>query len=168
MIYKNKIALVTGSASGGLGQTIAENLAQEGATGIILTGRSAQGSDQVISKVKDYGAEVLFVEADLSRPDDCSRLIEAADKHFGHIDGLVNAAGHTHRGTVENTSLEMWEMHMAVNLRAPFLLMQGCIKIMQREKTNGSIINILSTPAHDELVDVPLHLVAPWSIHIWE
>ena len=148
MIYKGKIALITGSASGGLGQTIAEDLAREGASGIILTGRSSHGSDLAVDAVKQYGAEVLFVEADLSQAEDCNKLIKAVDKHFGRVDGLVNSAGHTHRGTIEHTTVEMWEMHMAVNLRAPFLLMQGCIKIMQREKIAGSIINILSTSAH--------------------
>lgn len=148
MIYKNKIALVTGSASGGLGQTISENLAKEGAAGIVLTGRSSKDSDIAVNAVKQYGAEVLFIEADLSNPDDCKRLVETTDKHFGRIDGLVNSAGITDRGTIENTTVEMWDSHMAVNLRAPFLLMQGCIKIMQREKIAGSIINIVTTSAH--------------------
>lgn len=148
MIYKDKIALVTGSASGGLGQTIAENLAKEGASGIVLTGRSSKGSDVAVNAVKQYGAEVLFIEADLSNPDDCKRLVETTDKHFGRIDGLINSAGITDRGTIEDTTVEMWDSHMAVNLRAPFLLMQGCIKIMQREKIAGSIINIVTTSAH--------------------
>lgn len=148
MIYKDKIALITGSASGGLGQTIAEDLSREGARGIIITGRSSKGSDMAIRSIKKHGAEVLFVEADLSNPEDCKRLIEVSDSHFGRIDGLVNSAGTTERGTIENTTLEMWESHMAINLRAPFLLMQGCIKIMQREKIAGSIINIVTTSAH--------------------
>lgn len=148
MIYKNKIALVTGSTSGGLGQTIAENLAKEGAGGIVLTGRSSKGSDVAVNAVKQYGAEVLFIEADLSNPDDCKRLVETTDKYFGRIDGLINSAGITDRGTIEDTTVEMWDSHMAVNLRAPFLLMQGCIKIMQREKIAGSIINIVTTSAH--------------------
>jgi NAD(P)-dependent dehydrogenase (short-subunit alcohol dehydrogenase family) len=148
MIYKNKIALITGSASGGLGQTIAENLAKEGAAGIVITGRSSRGRDVAVNAIKQYGAEVLFIEADLSRPEDCNRLIETTDKHFGRVDGLVNSAGITDRGTIEDTTVEMWDSHMAVNLRAPFLLMQGCIKIMQREKIAGSIINIGSTSAY--------------------
>lgn len=148
MIYKDKIALVTGSASGGLGRTIAEDLSREGAKGIIITGRSSTGSEKAINAIKQYGAEVLFIQADLSKPEDCFRIIESTDKHFGRVDGLVNAAGITDRGTIENTTLEMWDSHMSINLRAPFLLMQGCIKIMQREKIAGSIINIVTTSAH--------------------
>ncbi len=148
MIYKDKIALVTGSASGGLGQTIAEKLAEEGATGIVLQSRTDRMSAQAIDAVEQHGAEVLFVPAELSKPEDCQKIIEAMDRKFGRVDGLVNCAGHTHRGTIENTTVNMWESHMSVNLRAPFLLMQGCIKIMQREKTEGSIINILSTSAY--------------------
>lgn len=148
MLYKDKIALVTGSNSGGLGQTIAEDLAREGAKGIVLTGRSLDKKDDAIKAVEKHGTEVLFVQADLSKVEDCQKLIEATDKHFGSVDGLVNSAATTNRGTIENTTVEMWESHMSLNLRAPFLLMQGCIKIMQREKISGSIVNILSTSAH--------------------
>ena len=62
MIYRNKIALVTGSASGGLGQTIAENLAKEGAAAVILTGRSLAGREVAANAVSQYGAEVLFIK----------------------------------------------------------------------------------------------------------
>ena len=148
MMYQGKIALITGSASGGLGQTIAEELARQGAAGIILTGRSTNQSDQAIKTVKALGAEAVFVQANLGDPSDCAKLIESIDVHFGRVDGLVNSAAHTYRGSIEETTLEMWETHMSVNLRAPFLLMQGCIKIMQRENIAGSIINILSTSAH--------------------
>ena len=148
MIYRDKIALVSGSASGGLGQTIAEDLSREGAAGIVLTGRSSKSAESAIDAVKQFGAEVLFVEADFQKAEDCYRLVEETDRRFGRIDGLVNAAGHTHRGSIEDTSLDMWETHMAVNVRAPFILMQGCIKIMQRERNGGSIVNILSTATY--------------------
>lgn len=148
MLYKGKIALVTGSNSGGLGQTVAEDLSREGAAGIVLTGRSLDKKDAAIKAVSKYGADVLFVKADLSKPEDCFRLIQETDNYFGRIDGLVNSAAITNRGTIEDTSVELWDSHMAINLRAPFLLMQGCIKIMRRENIAGSIINILSTSGY--------------------
>jgi len=149
MIYKNKIALVTGSNSGGLGTTIALQLAEQGAKGIVLTGRSKTvETEKIIEEIKKLGAEVVFIEADLRKPDECKALISKVDKHFGKVDGLVNSAGLTSRGTIENTSVELWDKHFAINVRAPFLLMQGCIMIMQRERIAGSLVNIITQTAH--------------------
>lgn len=149
MNYKDKIALVTGSNSGGLGTTIAIQLAEQGAKGIILTGRSKTSeTEDIINGIQKLGAEVMFITADLRNPDECKSLVNEIDKHFGKLDGLVNSAGLTSRGTIENTSVELWDEHFAINVRAPFLLMQGCIKIMQREKIAGSIVNIITQSAH--------------------
>jgi len=71
----------------------------------------------------------------------------AADRVFGRVDTLVNAAGITDRGTVFDTSPELFERMMAVNLRAPFFLMQDAAKIMRREKIAGTIVNIQSMSA---------------------
>ena len=149
MNYKDKIALITGSNSGGLGTTIALQLAEQGARGIILTGRSRSSTtEKIIEEIQKLGTEVLFVTADLRIPDECEALIAEVDKHFGRVDGLVNAAGLTSRGSIEDTSVGLWDEHFAINVRAPFLLMQGCIRIMQREKIAGSIVNIITQSAH--------------------
>ncbi len=149
MNYKDKIALVTGSNSGGLGTTIATLLAEQGARGIILTGRSKTSeSESIVDRIQKLGTEVIFVIADLRNSDECKALIAKIDGHFGKVDGLVNSAGLTSRGTIENTSVELWDEHFAINVRAPFILMQGCIKIMQREKIAGSIVNIITQSAH--------------------
>ena len=149
MNYKDKIALVTGSNSGGLGTTIAIQLAEQGAKGIILTGRSkTMETDKIVDSIQKLGTEVIFEIADLRNPDECKSLIGKIDKHFCKVDGLVNSAGLTSRGTIENTPVELWDEHFAINVRAPFLLMQGCIKIMQREKIAGSIVNIITQSAH--------------------
>jgi NAD(P)-dependent dehydrogenase (short-subunit alcohol dehydrogenase family) len=149
MNYRDKIALVTGSNSGGLGTTIAIQLAEQGAKGIILTGRSKTGeTEKIIERIQKLGAEVLFIIADLTKPEECKSLLAEVDKQFGKVDGLVNSAGLTSRGTIENTSVELWDEHFAINVRAPFLLMQGCIRIMQREKIAGSIVNIITQSAH--------------------
>jgi NAD(P)-dependent dehydrogenase (short-subunit alcohol dehydrogenase family) len=149
MNYKDKIALITGSNSGGLGTTIAVQLAEQGAGGIILTGRSKTvETEKIIDNIQQLGADVVFVAADLRSPDECKSLISTVDEHFGKIDGLVNSAGSTERGTIEDTSVASWDDMFALNVRAPFILMQGCIRIMQRENMAGSIVNIISQSAH--------------------
>ncbi len=94
------------------------------------------------------GAEAVFVAGPLEDPATCRAIAEAADREFGRLDGLVNAAACTERGTLEGTSVNDWDRIMAVNLRAPFLLMQAAVGIMQREGEGGSIVNILSMSAH--------------------
>ena len=64
------------------------------------------------------------------------------------MDGLVNAAADTSRGTVEETTVEFWDYQFAVNVRAPFLLTQESVRIMQREQSPGSIVNILSVAGY--------------------
>ena len=70
-------------------------------------------------------------------------MIAEADKAFGHVDILVNVAGLTDRGTILDTSPELFDRMFAVNVRAPFFLMQDAAKIMRREKIQGRIVNIL-------------------------
>lgn len=94
------------------------------------------------------GAEAALVVGPLEDPATCHAIVEAADRKFGRLDGLVNAAACTERGTLEETSVDDWDRIMAVNLRAPFLLMQAAVKIMQRQGEGGSIVNILSMSAH--------------------
>ena len=64
------------------------------------------------------------------------------------MDGLVNAAADTRRGTLLDTTVEFWDHLFAVNVRAPFILSQECVQIMKREKTTGSIVNIISVAAY--------------------
>ena len=65
------------------------------------------------------------MKADVSTADDCYRLVETALKRFGNVNGLVNSAALGDRGTLLDTSLELWERQFNTNARGPFLLMQG-------------------------------------------
>jgi len=150
-MYKDKIALITGSSvKGSLGATIALRCAMEGAKGIILTGLviNRGDPDELVKEIKGLGSDAIFIQADLKKPEEITSLIEQAEKHFGRIDGLVNAAGITTRGTIEESSVELWDEHIAINARAPFLTMQAVIRMMQRKKMPGSIVNIITQSAH--------------------
>lgn len=140
-----KIAVVTGGSQG-LGAAIARRLAESGAAGVVTCGRGKAKGDAVAAAIsKDTGVPVHFVAADLEKVGDCRALIAAADKAFGRIDILVNAAGFTDRGNLFTTSPELFDRMFAVNVRAPFFLMQEAVKVMVREKVEGSIVNIGST-----------------------
>lgn len=142
-----KIAVVTGGTQG-LGEAIARLFVARGAKGILICGRNAEKGRMVAADLAKAGAKVEYVKADLADLGQTRAVMAAADKAFGRVDVLVNAAGITDRGTIINSSPELFDRMMAVNLRAPFFLIQDAAKIMQREKTAGAIVNIQSMSAH--------------------
>ena len=144
---KGKIAIVTGGTQG-LGATIAKLFAERGAKGLVICGRNA---DKGIAIAKDIesqtGVQTIFVQADLGTVDDCRNVVGVCDRVFGKADILVNTAAKTDRGTILDTSPDLFDQIFAINVRAPFFLMQEAIKLMKREGTQGSIVNIGSMSA---------------------
>lgn len=145
--FSDKIFVVTGSTQG-LGEAIARRLAAEGAKGLVVTGRDAGRGEVVAASLRERGAEVAFVQAELAELDQVRSIVAAADSRWGRIDGLVNAAGITDRGTLLSTDPELFDRMMAINVRAPFFLMQDAVRVMLREKIGGIIVNILSMSGH--------------------
>lgn len=142
-----KYAIVTGSTQG-LGEATARLFIERGAAGIIICGRRAERGEALAAEMTTDQCAVHFVQADLAKVDDCRRIVAAADEHFGTVHILVNAAGVTDRGTIWDTTPELWEWIMAVNARAPYLLMQESVKIMRRDEVAGAIVNIGSLSAY--------------------
>ena len=142
-----RIAIVTGGTQG-LGEAIATDFVERGAKGIVICGRSADKGRAVAERLTKRGCKTEFVRADLSVVEDCRKVVAAADRTFGRVDVLVNAAAITDRGTIFDTSPELFDTMFAVNVRSPFFLMQDALNLMRREGTQGSVVNILSMSAH--------------------
>ncbi|MGH7050867.1 MAG: SDR family oxidoreductase [Acetobacteraceae bacterium] len=142
-----KIAVVTGSTQV-LGEAIARLFADRGAAGIVITGRNEENGRRVEAALAARGAKALYVPADLARLDQARAVIGAAAARFGRIDVLVNAAAITDRGSIFDTSPELFERMFAINLRAPFFMMQEALLLMRQNRTKGAIVNILSMSAH--------------------
>lgn len=145
--FDGKVALITGSTQG-VGEAVAHRLAVEGAAGIVVCGRNEARGRDVVQALAAAGSEAQFIPVELGSADSCKDLIAEADNRFGRIDVLINAAASTLRGSIVDTSVELWNTMMDVNLRAPFLLMQGTIAIMRREGNGGSIVNVGSVASH--------------------
>ena len=128
-----KIAVVTGSTQG-LGETIAHLFADRGVKGLVIAGRNAKNGARVKSDLEKKGVKTVFVEADLGKVEDTRKLVAACAKEFGRIDALVNAAGMTDRGTIWDTSPELFDQMYAINVRAPFFLMQDALHLMKKTK----------------------------------
>ena len=144
---EGKIAVITGGTQG-LGAAIATLFAERGAKGIVICGRNRAKGEAKAKEIADKtGARVIFVPTDLARIEDDRGVVARADQEFGRIDALVNAAAITDRGTILDTSPELFDKMFATNVRGPFFLMQEAIKVMLREKTEGTIVNIGSMSA---------------------
>lgn len=143
-----KICVVTGSTQG-LGATIARQLAEAGAAGLVTLGRNeAKGRAVAEGIARDTGVKVHFVRADLGSVEDCRYVMAEADRVFGKVHVLVNAGGRTDRGTIVDTSPELFDMLFAVNVRGPYFLMQEAIRRMIRDGIAGAICNIGSISQH--------------------
>lgn len=118
------VVVVTGGTQG-LGEDIARRAAQHHAAGLVICGRSEKNGARVAGEISEMGCPTVFVAADLASIDDCRAVIAAADQHFGRVDGLVNCAASTERGSVYDATPELWDRIMAINLRAPFFFNTG-------------------------------------------
>ncbi|BAM00656.1 MULTISPECIES: SDR family oxidoreductase [Caldilinea] len=145
--FQGKVAVITGSTQG-LGEATARLFKARGIRGLIVTGRNRVRGEAVAASLTGDGCEAHFVQADLADVNDCRRIIAAAEERFDALHILVNCAALTERGTVWDTTPELFDRMMAINVRAPFFLMQEAIKLMERKGVAGSIVNISSVAAY--------------------
>ncbi len=146
--FSERAYVVTGGTQG-IGEAAAMALAKDGAKGVVISGRNAENGKRVVAALEKAGAgAALYVPADRAKPEDCRRIVAECDRRVGRVDGLVNAAGVTDRGTIADTTVELWDRIFAINARAPFLLMQAAIAVMRREGRGGAIVNIITMSSH--------------------
>ncbi len=142
-----KVVLVTGGAQG-VGGAAARRAAEWGAAGLLLVGRDAEKGARAVAAVERIGSRAVFVSADLAETVAVARILAVCDEAFGRVDCLVNAAAWTDRGGLQDATAEFLDRMYAINLRAPFLLMQGAAERMRRDGIAGTMVNILSMNAH--------------------
>jgi NAD(P)-dependent dehydrogenase (short-subunit alcohol dehydrogenase family) len=146
-LVTGKIFIVTGGTQG-LGKEIALHLARKGAEGIVICGRNTQNGEAAAREIQGIKCSCQFVPADLTAEENCREVVRVCDETFGKVHGLVNAAGLTDRGTIDDTSVKLWDQLFAINVRAPFIMTQEVVKVMKRHKSGGSIVNIISDTSH--------------------
>lgn len=141
----DKVVVITGGTKG-IGQGIAFMAAEEGAK-VVIGGRNESEGQQAVRDIADrYGTEALFVQGDISKEAACKQLIDMAVDRFGRVDGLVNNAGIFPRGTITDTTEELFESIFAVNIKGAFFCSKHAILSMQ-QTGGGSIVQVGSTNA---------------------
>lgn len=141
-MLENKIAIVTG-ASRGIGEKIAEKLAEEKVTVIVNYCGSKERALQVVEKIKKQGNNAVAYQCDVSDFNECKKFIDDIYKQFGSIDILVNNAGITRDGLLMAMSEEDFDSVIETNLKGTFNCIRFASKYMIK-KRQGKIINISS------------------------
>ncbi len=136
-----KAALVTGGGRR-IGRALALALAEDGFAVAVHYHRSRKAAEAVVEAIRGGGGTALALGADLADEDAVRRLLPLAEHAFGPLGCLVNNAGVFGDDTVATTTRESWDLHLAVNLRAPFVLIQDFAARLPAE-AGGIVVNML-------------------------
>ncbi len=151
-LLDGRVFIITGGTQG-VGEAIARRLARTGAAGLLIVGRDRARGEAVCAALEELGCPAELALADLEDVAACRAAVAACDRRFSRLDGLVNAAGITDRGGIDDTTPELWDRMFAVNVRAPFFLTQEAVRLMRRNPIDGdskagAIVNIITMSSH--------------------
>ena len=134
-------ALVTGAAKR-VGRTIALDLARHGWAVAVHYNTSEAEAHEAVAAIRGDGGRAVAIGADLAVEGDVERLLRRAIESLGPLRCLINSASVFERDSLEDVTSHSWNLHMAVNLRAPLLLIQGFVRQLP-EGAQGNVINII-------------------------
>jgi 3-oxoacyl-[acyl-carrier protein] reductase len=143
-----KVALVT-AASKGIGKAIAEELVTEGAK-VASCARGKDGLERAAAEIRGHGREVLAIQADVTKPEDITRVVDETVRSLRGIDILVNNAGDAWLGHGVDTADEEWRYAIDVNLYSAIRFTREVVPHM-RKRGGGRIINVASVSGHTML-----------------
>ena len=135
-------AIVTGG-SRGIGRAVAVRLAKDGMNLVINYRGNSAAAEETERMCRELGAEVLLVQGDVSRAEDCEKLAAQAKEAFGRVDVLVNNAGITRDGLLARMTEEDFRAVLDVNLVGPWNMMKAVNRIMMKQRY-GRIVNLSS------------------------
>jgi len=164
MRLKDKVALVTGGASG-IGRATAELFAREGAR-VAVADYSPDGRNTV-QAIENAGGEAIFVPVDVSDSGQVAKMVEAALQAYTRIDILFNGAGILFYGTVLDTDEQAWNRVLSINLTGTYLCCRAVVPHMIRQG-GGSIINVASTVgAHDACANAVAYVTSKGGVTLF-
>jgi 3-oxoacyl-[acyl-carrier protein] reductase len=144
LALKDKVALITGGTQG-IGRATALRLAAEGCR-VVIAARGKERLDAVAAEVRAAGGQIAAVQADVSKPADCERLVAEALAAFGRIDILVNNAGTSATGEFESVTDALWQQDLDLKLFAAIRLCRLVLPHMKKQG-GGRIVNITTIGA---------------------
>jgi 3-oxoacyl-[acyl-carrier protein] reductase len=162
-----KTALVTGG-SRGIGRSISERLAKDGATVALTYNASRAGADEAVSAIEAAGGKAFALKADLADAGAIPALFDRLDREFvarngnAALDILVNNAGNSGWGGLVDATPEAFDAMLAVHARAPFFMVQSALK---RLRDGGRIVNVSSAAGARAMAVVPIYSMAKAAIN---
>ncbi len=139
------IIIVNGGTQG-LGEAVARRVIDQGiATGLVLTGRSADRGTQLADELTGLGVRTVYVAAEATDPAAPQAIVDRCVAEFGTVHGVVNVAAATSRATLFTDTPEHVDRMMAVNVKTPYFLIQAAARVMIAQGVQGSIVNVGST-----------------------
>ena len=157
MDLQGRVALVTGGAHR-IGRALALALADAGADIALHYNSAAAAARETATEIEERGRRVTLLPADLSDAEQASELPARAADAFGRLDVLINNAALFESGDFTSIDTEAWDRVMAVNLRAPFLLLQATAELLRA--SNGVAVNIADVSALRPWPGYPHHSVS--------
>ena len=142
----DKVVLISGGTSG-VGAAVARAAAGAGAAAVAVTGRRREQGERIVTELRGLGAAAVYVPCDVADLAQVRAGVDSVVAEYGRIDALVNAAGNVARGTLLDTTPELFDAHIAINLRGPFFLMQAVVTHLRQRGAPGTIVNIGSISA---------------------
>ena len=154
---ENKVAVITGG-SAGIGLAVAHKLAEEGAN-VTLCARSMQRVTDAVEQIETiYGVKTLGVVADVTKPDDITKVVEEVKLAFGGADILFNNAGEGTNETIADAPDEKWYQYWDLHVMASLRLSREIVATM-KERGGGAIVNNASICARQPLFHEPIYNV---------
>lgn len=138
MDFDGRAALITGGKR--IGAAIAIDLLERGVSVAVTFNRSRPEADAIVARARALGGRALALQADLSNPDDCQRVVDETNRAFARLDILINMASIYREVPLDQTDVGVWESVLNVDLRAAFLCAQAAVPHMRRTG-GGRIIN---------------------------
>jgi NAD(P)-dependent dehydrogenase (short-subunit alcohol dehydrogenase family) len=145
-LLRDRVVLVSGGTSG-LGAAVADACLRNGAA-VVVTGRRPDAGEAYVARARAAGGTAHYVACDVAQVDQVRAAVGRAVELCGRVDALASCAGLTTRGTLVDTTPELFDEHIAVNTRGPFFLMQAVVRDLLRRGASGSIVNVISISAH--------------------
>jgi len=143
MSLQGKVAIVTG-ASRGIGRTIAEQLASQGASVVINYSSSSAKADEVVQAIGNAGGQAIAVQADISHINDIEKLFLETIAKLGKVDILINNAGIMENKLLADVTEADFDKHFAINVKGTYFACQQALKVMA---SGGRIINFSTSVA---------------------
>lgn len=161
--FAGKTCVVTGGSQG-LGNATAQLMKARGASAILLVGRDQAKGDAAAAALDGDGCAVSFLSSDVGSTEGVEAIAAAIDERYGTVHAVASCAAATWRGSVWNTTGDMWDEMLAINVKANGLLISGMAKIMDREGVHGSIALVGSIAHHGAIGELFPYVVAKHSL----